>query len=65
MPVDSSINSNFISFVLSRVKVNSASRSDSDRSIIQSLSLEGLENVNGGAGTKFEDTNFIIQDSTL
>lgn len=61
---DKTVNSPFTAFSMSRVKFNSAAKSDSDRSIIQTVAFAGLQHISGtGAGTKFEKTTLTIQDS--
>lgn len=66
MTTDPSINADFMAITMNRVKINSATKSDSDRSIIQSVSFEALEHVAGaGAGTKFEATSISVQDSSI
>jgi len=66
MTSDGTINSPFISIVLNRVKLFSATKSDSDRAIIQSIAFQALEHTTGaGAGTKFEQTTITMQDSSL
>ncbi len=63
LTADGTVNSPFIAVVMNRVKINSANKNDSDRSIIQQVAFQALENVNGGAGTKYDQTTITIQDS--
>jgi hypothetical protein len=60
------VNSPFMAINLSRVKTLSATKSDSDRAIIQSVQFVSLENAaSGGSGTKHEATSVSVQDSSL
>lgn len=60
----STANSDFMSFVMNRVKLMSNQRNDSDRALMQSMNFSALEHVTGtGSGTKFDSSTIIIQDS--
>lgn len=56
-------NAPFISLTLPRVKLNSASKNDNDRSIMQSINFEALQNLTGGSGIASEQTVITLQDS--
>lgn len=64
LTADGTVNSSFINVVMNRVKLFSATKNDSDRSIMQAVSFQALEHVTGaGSGTKYEATTITIQDS--
>lgn len=66
LETDSTLNADFISVVMNRIKFMSNQRSDSDRSIVQSMNFTALEHVTGaGTGTAFEATTITVQDSSL
>ena len=60
---DNSAASDFVAFVMPRIKVGSANKDDSDNGLTQTFSFQALLNVNGGAGIKTEKTTISIQDS--
>src|ERR1700739_1972152 len=60
---DNTAASDFISFVLPRVKLNSAAKDDKIQNIVQTIAFQALFNSNGGAGTAEEQTTFSIQDT--
>lgn len=53
----------FISLALPRIKLNSASRDDGEKEIIQTVAFEALLNVTGGTGVATELTTLMVQDS--
>jgi len=55
--------SDFVSFVLPRVKIGGASKSDGEGGLIQTLPFQALYNTAGGSGTTSEQTTIVIQDS--
>lgn len=62
---DATINSQFISIFMGRVKLTAANKNDSDRAIMQQVNFIALENTNGGTGTKYDATTISIQDSAM
>ena len=64
MTADGTLNSDFISIVMNRVKLMSYQRNDGQLSVMQSMQFQALEHVTGaGAGTAFEATTITVQDS--
>lgn len=55
--------SDFVSFVMPRVKLGSADIDDGEKNLSQTLSFTALFNSAGGAGTSSEQSTFVIQDS--
>lgn len=53
----------FITFVMPRVKVGSASKDDPEGGIVGTYSYQALLRANGGAGQKHEQTTLLMQDS--
>ena len=53
----------FITFVLPRIKVGGAAKSDSDKGIVATFPFQALFNSAGGAGISSEATTLLIQDS--
>lgn len=63
---DTTVNSDFMSIVMTRCKTMALQKNDSDRSIVQSISFSALEHVTGaGAGAAYEQTSIILQDSSI
>jgi hypothetical protein len=60
---DNSAAAAFVSFVMPRVKLNSATKSDGEAGIQLDISFQALLNSAGGAGIKSEQTTLLIQDS--
>ena len=60
---DNTATSDFITFVLPRVKLGSHSKSDGDKAISVTMDFQALLNNAGGAGTATEKTTLLIQDS--
>ena len=56
-------NADFVSLYLPRAKLMSMTRQDSDRQINRSFNVVALEQDNGGAGTVWDDTTIVMQDS--
>jgi len=56
-------NTDFTSFVMSRVKVGGSSKDDGEKGLIQSTPFTALLDGNGGAGNTTEYTTISIQDS--
>lgn len=63
LTADGTLNSDFMTLVMNRVKLTSATKNDGDRAILQQVGFQALENVNGGAGTKWDATTITVQDS--
>lgn len=57
--------SDFMTIVLPRIKVNSDTKNDGEQGIVSTHSFQALLNFNGGTGTSSEATTISIQDSTL
>lgn len=55
--------SDFVTFVMPRVKLGSHSKSDGDKAISVTMDFQALLNSAGGAGTATEQTTLLIQDS--
>lgn len=53
----------FVSFVMPRIKVGSASKSDGETGLTQTFSFQALLNTAGGTGIATEATTLVIQDS--
>lgn len=63
-PTTSAGNADFVSFFLPRARLASpGNRQDSDRLIVRSYNLMGLEKTSGGAGTAYDATSIVVQDS--
>ena len=60
---DNTATSDFITFVLPRVKLGSHSKSDGDKAISVTMDFQALLNTAGGAGIATEQTTLLIQDS--
>lgn len=60
---DNTGTSEFMTFVLPRVKVNSHTKSDGEGAIMATIDFTALWNDAGGTGTKTESTTLLIQDS--
>jgi hypothetical protein len=56
---------NFMSFVLPRIKVGGAAKSDGEQGIVQTHPFTALFNGAGGAGTSSERSTIVVQDATL
>lgn len=55
--------SDVLAFVLSRVKLNGAARSDGETEVVQTVPFKALLNTAGGASAATEATTLLIQDS--
>ncbi len=60
---DNTATSDFVSFVLPRVKLTSFTKSDGAGAITATMGFQALLNKNGGAGIQSEFTTMLIQDS--
>ena len=60
---DNSATSEFMSFILSRIKFSDASKSDGETEIVQTIPFDALLARAGGAGTQTELTTLMVQDS--
>jgi hypothetical protein len=60
---DSTVNSPFMTLVMNRVKLFSASKTDSDRAIFQSVAFQALEYAT--ATSQYDATTISVQDSSL
>lgn len=58
-------NSDFLSMVLTNVKLNSVTKDDGPKAIIGTYGFQALKQVNGGTGTAYDATTIGMQDSTL
>jgi hypothetical protein len=56
-------NADFITFVLPRIKVGGAGKSDSEKGVVLTLPFTALFNASGGTGTSSEVTTIVVQDS--
>ena len=63
LSTSSSATSDFVSFTLPRIKVNSNTRDDGENGISAQHSFMALLNSNGGTGTSSEKTTISVQDS--
>lgn len=63
---DNSGNTPFMAFAMTRVKLGAADKSDAtDAGVVQTFPFTALLQINGGAGTKYENTTIMIQDSNV
>lgn len=60
---DNTAASNFLSYIMHRVKLGGFSKSDSDGAIVVTVPFTALLNKNGGSGTATEFTTMLMQDS--
>jgi hypothetical protein len=60
---DNTATSDFVTFVMPRVKLGSHSKSDGDKAISVTMDFQAFLNTAGGAGTATEQTTLLIQDS--
>lgn len=60
---DNSNTSDFVTIVLPRVKTGGANKNDTDGGLVQTLPFKALIQNAGGAGTKWEQTTILMQDS--
>jgi hypothetical protein len=60
---DNTAAADFVGFIMSRIKIGGASKSDGQASIVQTMPFQALINNNGGAGTAFDQTTLTVQDS--
>lgn len=56
-------NSDFMSFVLPRIKLGGAAKSDGEGGLVQTIPFQALLNTAGGAGVATEATTISVQDS--
>lgn len=56
-------NADVISFMMPRIKVNSAGKDDGEKGLVRTFSYRALLNSTGGAGTANEATTISMQDS--
>ena len=63
MTADNTAGSAFVSFVMPRIKVGGASKSDGGQAIVQTFPFTALLNSSGGSGVNTEATTISIQDS--
>jgi hypothetical protein len=57
--------SDFISFAMPRVKLNSATTDDPETGKKMTIAFNALHNGTGGAGIKHEQTDLVVQDSAV
>lgn len=62
---DNTATADFVTFVLPRIKVGSATKDDGEKGIIQSFDFTALYNSTGGTGTSSEQTTLVVQDSQM
>lgn len=60
---DNTATSDFVTCVVPRLKLGSASKDDGDGGLVQTFSFQALLNTAGGTGVKTEKTTLSIQDS--
>jgi hypothetical protein len=60
---DNTATSNFVSYIMHRVKLGGFSKSDGDGAIVVTVPFTALLNKNGGSGTATEFTTMLMQDS--
>lgn len=63
LTADNTATSEFVSISLPRTKFGGASKDDGQGGLKQTVPIQALVQVNGGAGTKYEKTSVYIQDS--
>jgi hypothetical protein len=63
LPSTGAANSDFISIFLPRARLYSSARQDSDRALMRSFNIGSLQQLGGGAGTQWDNTTVVIQDS--
>jgi hypothetical protein len=63
MTSDNTAAADFVTFVMSRIKVGGASKNDGQGSIVQTLPFQALINNAGGASTANEQSSIVVQDS--
>lgn len=61
--LDNSAAPKFVSFIMPRVKLGSAKKSDGEGPVIVTSTFTALYNANGGTGTETEQTTIVVQDS--
>ncbi len=59
------VNTDFISFSATRVKLNSVTKDDGPKAIIGTYAFSIQKQVHGGDGTALDNTTLSVQDSTL
>lgn len=60
---DNTAASDFVSFVLPRVKFGGSTKDDGEKGIVQTIPFQALFNSAGGTGTNAEKTTLVVQDS--
>lgn len=63
IPTSTAGNADFVNAYIPRTRLLSNQRQDSDRLLMRSYTLGGLQKVSGGAGTAFDRTTITMQDS--
>lgn len=63
MTADNTATADVLTFVLPRIKVGGAAKSDDQGGIVQTLPFQALINNAGGTGTSSEQTTIVIQDT--
>lgn len=64
LPTTGQNTADFVNFFLPRARLASpGNRQDSDRLIVRSYNLMGLQKTSGGAGTAYDATTIVVQDS--
>jgi|HubBroStandDraft_4_1064222.scaffolds.fasta_scaffold01036_9 hypothetical protein len=58
-------NSDFLSFRMNQIKLNSVTKDDGPKAIIGTYSFQALKETAGGSGTEYDNSTLIMQDSTL
>lgn len=63
LATDNSDNSDFMTFVLPRIKITADAKDDGEKGIVATASFQALKNSQGGIGLSTEKTTLVIQDS--
>jgi hypothetical protein len=63
MTINPTVNSDFINLNFPRVKINQATKDDKPGALMQSMTFQALNQINGGTGTSLDFTTLSIQDS--
>lgn len=65
MDAGSAATTDFLSIVMNRIKVGSATKNDGEVGLVATFNYQALLNGNGGTGTAYDKTTIAIQDSTV
>lgn len=64
MTGSNSADASFVAFTMPRIKAGGSSKDDGEKGLVQTVPFTALLQVNGGAGTKYDKTTLIFQDSS-